>query len=125
MGWVIAILFGSAVVLLILSFFKTKQSKSAIEQQIEQVSFSIKDEVHELREQVRNIEIDEEITVQQLGALGGNLEERILLREMLNMQKRGYSFESIASEQQLTPNEVKRMLAPYTTKKLERSMGEQ
>ncbi|MBG9587152.1 hypothetical protein [Cytobacillus firmus] len=122
MGWVIAILFGSAVVLLILSFLKTAQSKSNIEQQIDQVTFTLKNEIHELQQQIRNIELDAEITAKQSGAMSGPSEERLLLREVLDMHKRGYSNESIALKKQLTPNEVDLMLLPYAANKGERSM---
>jgi predicted Holliday junction resolvase-like endonuclease len=122
MGWAIAILFGTAVVLLILSFIKTTQSNSQLEQQIEHVSISVLNEVHELEKQLRNIQLDAEITAQQSGAAPAESEERFMLREMLDLHKRGYSIESIASKKQLTPNEVERMLAPYMTRKTERSL---
>lgn len=122
MGWVIAILFGSAVMLLILSFIKTKQSKSYLEQQIEQVSISVRNEVHEVQQQIRNIQLDAEITAKQAGAMEGTSAERILLREMLDLQKRGYSFESIAEKKGLKTSEAERMLAPYITRKVERSL---
>ncbi|WP_262372517.1 hypothetical protein [Rossellomorea aquimaris] len=122
MGWAIAILFGTAVVLLILSFIKTTQTNSQLEQQIEHVSISVLNEVHELEKQLRNIQLDAEITAQQSGAAPAESEERFILREMLDLHKRGYSIESIASKKQLTPNEVERMLAPYKTRKTERSL---
>jgi hypothetical protein len=122
MGWVIAILFGTAVVLLILSFIKTTQSNSQLEQQIEHVSISVLNEVHELEKQLRNIQLDAEITAQQSGAAPADSKERLILREMLDLHKRGYSIESIASKNQLTPNEVEHMLAPYTSRKSERSL---
>ncbi|MGD6957836.1 hypothetical protein ACQCVM_09565 [Rossellomorea aquimaris] len=122
MGWAIAILFGTAVVLLILSFIKTTQSNSQLEQQIEHVSISVLNEVHELEKQLRNIQLDAEITAQQSGAAPAESKERLILREMLDLHKRGYSIESIASKNQLTPNEVEHMLAPYTSRKSERSL---
>lgn len=122
MGWAIAILFGTAVVLLILSFIKTTQSNSQLEQQIEHVSISVLNEVHELEKQLRNIQLDAEITAQQSGAAPAESKERIILREMLDLHKRGYSIESIASKNQLTPNEVEHMLASYTSRKSERSL---
>ncbi|MGE6755138.1 hypothetical protein ACQKFO_17130 [Rossellomorea sp. NPDC071047] len=122
MGWAIAILFGTAVVLLILSFIKTTQTNSQLEQQIEHVSISVLNEVHELEKQLRNIQLDAEITAQQSGAAPAESEERFMLREMLDLHKRGYSIESIASKNQLTPNEVEHMLAPYMTRKTERSL---
>jgi TolA-binding protein len=122
MGWVIAILFGTAVVLLILSFIKTTQSKSQLEQQMEHVSISVLNEVHELEKQIRNMQLDAEITAQQSGAMEGSSEERLMLRDMLDMHKRGYSIESIASKKQLPSTEVERMLTPYMTRKAERGM---
>jgi len=122
MGWIIAILFGAAVVLLILSFVKTSQSKSKLEQQVEHMSISVMNEVHELEKQMRAMQLDAEITAQQAGAVPATSDERGVLREMLDLHKRGYSTESIASEQQLPTIEVERMLTPYMTKKAERSM---
>ncbi|MDW4527988.1 hypothetical protein R3398_16600 [Rossellomorea marisflavi] len=122
MGWIIAILFGAAVVLLILSFVKTSQSKSKLEQQVEHMSISVMNEVHELEKQMRAMQLDAEITAQQAGAVPATSDERRVLREMLDLHKRGYSIESIASEQQLPTIEVERMLTPYMTKKAERSM---
>ncbi|MGM0841242.1 MAG: hypothetical protein ACQEWE_10965 [Bacillota bacterium] len=122
MGWAIAILFGTAVVLLIISFIKTTQSNSQLEQQIEHVSISVLNEVHDLEKQLQNIQLDAEITAQQSGAAPAESEERFMLREMLDLHKRGYSIESIASKKQLSPNEVERMLAPYMTRKTERSL---
>ncbi|MGM0846346.1 MAG: hypothetical protein ACQEUT_15325 [Bacillota bacterium] len=125
MGWTLAILFGSAVVLLILSFIKTKQSKSLLEQQIEHSSISLMNEVHELQKQIRNIELDAEITAKQAGAMEASAKERLLLRELLDMHKRGYSLESIALKNGLQPHEVEMMLAPYKARKMERSMAAQ
>jgi TolA-binding protein len=122
MGWVIAILFGTAVVLLILSFIKTTQSKSQLEQQMEHVSISVRNEVHELEMQIRNMQLDAEITAQQSGAMEASSEERLMLRAILDMHKRGYSIESIASQKQLPSTEVERMLTPYMSRKAERGM---
>ncbi|MGR3763118.1 hypothetical protein [Rossellomorea sp. NS-SX7] len=122
MGWVIAILFGTAVVLLILSFIKTTHSKSQLEQQMEHVSISVRNEIHELEKQIRNMQLDAEITAQQSGAMEASAEERLLLRDMLDMHKRGYSIESIASKKQLPSHEVERMLTPYMARSAERGM---
>ncbi|MFI8686880.1 hypothetical protein [Rossellomorea sp. NPDC077527] len=122
MGWIIAILFGTAVVLLILSFVKTTQSNSKLEQQIEHVSISVLNEVHGLEMQLRNIQLDAEITAQQAGAAPADSEERDLLREMLDLYKRGYSIDSIAGKTKLKPNEVESLLSPYMTQKTERGL---
>ena len=122
MGWAIAILFGTAVVLLILSFIKTTQTNSKLEQQIEHVSISVLNEVHGLEMQLRNIQLDAEITAQQAGAAPAESEEREILREMLDLYKRGYSIESIAGKTKLKPNEVEQMLLPFMLQKGERGL---
>ena len=121
MEWALAILFGIAILLLILSFLKTMQSSSKVEQHIDLLSFSFNDEVSQLQQKIRNIELDAEITAQEAGILAGSSKQRILLRDVLDLHKRGYSFESIATKKELTKNEIEHLLAPYTITKDERS----
>ncbi|MBS4200539.1 hypothetical protein KHA93_12950 [Bacillus sp. FJAT-49732] len=121
MEWVLAILFGAAVLLLILSFIKSMKSSSNLEKQIDQLSYSLMDDVHQLEQKVRNLEIDAEITAQEAGVLPGSSKQRLLLRDVLDLHKRGYSFDSIAAKKQLPKNEIDRLLAPYIKAKDERS----
>ncbi|MBU8878119.1 hypothetical protein BGM26_03815 [Bacillus sp. FJAT-29790] len=120
MEWTLTILFAAAVLLLILSFYKTKQSSSIVEQQIDQLTFSLMNEVNQLKQQIRHIELDADIIVQEAGIQAGASEHRLLLREMLDLQNRGYSYESISTKKQLTKEEVERLLAPYIKTKEER-----
>lgn len=113
MEWALTILFGAAAVLLILSFTKTKQSSKQIEQQIEEVSFTFMDELNKVQQQIRNMELDAEITVTEAGLLANTSKHRHLLREVLDLHKRRYSFESIAEKTQLTKDEVEQLLTPY------------
>ena len=113
MEWTIIILFAAAILLLILSFVKTKQSSKTVDQQIEELSFSFTNEITQLQQQIRNLELDAEITAQEAGILPGSSKQRILLREVLDLYKRKYSFESIAQRTKLTPFEVEHLLAPY------------
>lgn len=121
MEWVLAILLGAAVLLLILSFFKSMQSSSKFEKQIDLLSSSFTDDVYQLEQKIRNLELDAEITAQEAGVLPGSSKERLLLRDVLDLHKRGYSFDSIATKTQLTMNEVDHLLAPYIKAKDERS----
>lgn len=123
MDWVLAILFGAAVLLLIVSFFKTKKA-SKTEQQIEDLSLSFMDEVHQLQQQIRNIELDAEITAQEAGILAVSSSQRIILRDVLDLNRRGYSIESIATKKRMSLNEVEQLLAPYMKNKEERSKVE-
>lgn len=112
MGWVLLILFSVAVVLLVLSYLQTSKIAKE-EQKVEQVSLSFMDEAYQLQQQIRNLEIDTEVIAQETGILKGSTEKRVLLREVLDLYKRGYSFDSIASKKQIPKNEVKTMLSPY------------
>jgi hypothetical protein len=117
MEWALAILFSAAVLLLILSYFKTT---SKHEDQIEQISLTFMGEVNQLQQQIRNIEIDAEITAQEAGILAASSNQRLLLRDVLDLHKRGYSLESIAKKKQLTMYEIEHLLAPYIKPKDER-----
>ncbi|MFC5731711.1 hypothetical protein [Cytobacillus gottheilii] len=121
MGWVIAVLFGAAAVLLVLSFIKARKTAASTDQQIDQLSFSLMDEIHQLKQQIRNLELDSEIADTEAGIAADEKERKNTLREMLEMHRRGYSFESIAMKMKLTPNEVQQVLAPYMKQKDERS----
>ncbi|MFC0469991.1 hypothetical protein ACFFHM_05415 [Halalkalibacter kiskunsagensis] len=120
MEWALAILFGAAVMLLILSFYKTRQESKAGQREMEEFSISIMKEVQELQQQMRNFELDAEVQSTEDGKKAGSAKQRLLLREVLDLHKRGYSFEGISAETQLTENEVKLLLAPYMEKKGER-----
>ena len=67
MEWTLAILFIVAIILFILSFAKTNQSSKQVEQQIDQISFSLMDEINKLQQQIRCLELDSEITAQKAG----------------------------------------------------------
>ncbi|KHF40668.1 hypothetical protein LQ50_07645 [Halalkalibacter okhensis] len=113
MEWALAILFGAAILLLILSFSKTKQSQKAAKQELEQFSISIMEEVYQLQKKMREFELDAEISENEKGKQSVSPKQRILMREVLDLHKRGYSMEGIATETELTENEVRLLLTPY------------
>ncbi|MDF9760865.1 hypothetical protein QUF81_13515 [Peribacillus simplex] len=118
MEWALIILFGVAVLLFILSFIKKDSVK--VDSQLEQLAITFGNEMNVLQEKIRNIEIDAEITVQEAGILAMSSEKRNLLREVLDLHKRGYSFESIALKTKQTENEIEGLLTPYIKTKSER-----
>ena len=67
MEWALVILFGAALLLLILSFIKTKQSSKTVDQQIEELSYTFTNEIKQVQQQIRNMELDAEITVKEAG----------------------------------------------------------
>lgn len=112
MEWTLAILFGTAIILFILSFFKGEKS-SKVEDQMEQLSISFMQELYQLKNQVRNLELDAEISAQDINNQTRSSSHQKLLREILDLHKRGYSVEGIAFETKLEDHEVERLLAPY------------
>ncbi len=121
MGWTIVILLLIAIALLVMSFVRNNQNEQTIEQQIDQMTYTFKDEIYQLQQNLRNVEIDGEITAHVSGNPISNA-DRSLLRELLNLQRRGYSLETIASKKQLSIEEIERLIAPYV-KKNERGEG--
>lgn len=118
MSWTLAILFGVAVILFIISFVKTDSMK--VEQQIEQVTSTFGDEVSQLQMQIRSLEIDAEIMAQEAGLLSGPPEKWILLHDVLDLYKRGYSIDSIAAKKERSIEDIEDLLAPYIKAKNER-----
>lgn len=116
MEWALAILFSAAVLLLIASFIKTRKSTLSIEKQLDQHSLTFLDEVNKLQEQINIVKLDSDIIFQETGILVDSPNQRILLREMLDLHKRGYSFKSIATKSKLSQLEVEQLLAPYVVK---------
>lgn len=121
MEWTIALLFGFAVLLLILASFKAKQQFKNEHREIDMISISLTQEINKLQKQIRSIEIDGEIIVQEAG-IKLSPQERVLIRELLDLYKRGYSIEGIAVEKQMNENEIKYLLAPYMASKSERRL---
>jgi hypothetical protein len=121
MGWTIVILLLIAIALLVMSFVRNNQNEKTIEQQIDQMTYTFKDEIYQLQQNLRNVEIDGEITAHVSGNPISNA-DRSLLRELLNLHRRGYSLETIASKKQLSIEEIERLMAPYA-KKNERGEG--
>jgi hypothetical protein len=117
MEWALAILFVIAALLLIVSFIKTRQSSKADNQKIDMIHMSVMEEIDKLQVQMRNIELDGEIIAKEAGIQTIPTKERLLLRELLDLYKRGYSIESMALKKKLTADEIEQLLAPYVSPK--------
>ncbi|WP_338469346.1 hypothetical protein R4Z10_10950 [Niallia sp. XMNu-256] len=113
MEWALAFLFGAAVLLFILSFSKNKQASNQMEKQLEEITFTYMEEVNKLQQQIRNLELDAEITAVQAGFNHPNGQQRALFREILDLHKRGYSIESIALKKRLSVDEIEEFLSPF------------
>nr|WP_309099478.1 hypothetical protein [Fredinandcohnia onubensis] len=117
MEWALVILFGVAAVLLILSYALTKKAKKAEQRELELYSISFMEEINKLQQQIRNLELDNEILKNQAGIDTTDMEQHELLRDVLDLYKRGYSVSSIANEKNISEIEVQSMLSPFTKQK--------
>lgn len=117
MEWALVILFGVAAVLLILSYALTKKAKKAEQRELELYSISFMEEINKLQQQIRNLELDNEILKNQAGIDTTDMEQHELLRDVLDLYKRGYSVSSIANEKNINEIEIQGMLSPFTKQK--------
>lgn len=113
MEWTLSILFGVAVLLLVWSFIKAKKVAKIEKSEIEQFSISMMEEMQQVKEQMRHLELDHEITAKEAGLKVESFKQRAQLREAIDLHRRGYSFEGIAAKIRVTESEVKLMLTPY------------
>ncbi|GAE30583.1 hypothetical protein [Halalkalibacter hemicellulosilyticus] len=118
MGWALLLIFIVAIILLCWSLFSKEQS--AEKKQMEQFSVSVMQEVDHLQQQIRDLELDQDIIAQEAKVPSKTSQERKVLRELLDLHRRGYSMEGIAHEKGLTENEVILLLTPYIEVKQER-----
>lgn len=119
MGWALVILFLAAVVLLILSIILSKKSSDGQLRENELLTASFMKEIGDLEDQVRNLELDMEILTEQ-AAIKSSSQERLLLREVLDLHRRKYSIHSIAEKTNLSENEIETMLTPFKRDKAKR-----
>lgn len=115
MGLALTIIFGIAMLLLIFSFVRMKQLSKKEKKEIDLVSIQLMEEINRLGNQVRNLELDAEIFAKEVGIQTTSSSKRILLREVLDMYKRGYSLEGISAQKDLSIIEIQHLLSPYVS----------
>lgn len=117
MEWALVLLFATASLLLILSYFKNKQLENQEQQKMNTKYLTVMEELNKLQNQMRNLELDGVITAQQADI---SYRDRLLLRELIDLFNRGYSIESIATKKQLNEKQIESLLTPYMTSEVER-----
>lgn len=118
MEWTLAGLFGISAILLIMSMIKTLQASRAEHKGIDMVHISVMKEINDLQELIRNLEIDIEIVMKEAG-INLSSDEKLFMREVLDLYKRSYSIESIAEKKQVQESEIQELLAPFMALKEE------
>ncbi|MEH7097360.1 hypothetical protein [Neobacillus vireti] len=114
MEWTLAGLFGISIILLVLSISKTSKQSKAEHNQIDLIHISTMKEINAIQDSIRNIELDLEVVMKEAG-VQLSAEDKVFMREVLDLKNRNYSTESIAEMKQVSVNELEKMLAPYQT----------
>ncbi|MCM3728246.1 hypothetical protein M3226_21580 [Neobacillus cucumis] len=116
MVWTLAGLFGISVLLLVISIYRTSQASKAEHKQIDLIHISTMKEINAIQDSIRNIELDIEVVMREAGVQLTS-EEKVFMREVLDLANRNYSTESIADMKQVSVEKIEQMLAPYRTLK--------
>ncbi|MEH7545399.1 hypothetical protein [Neobacillus vireti] len=116
MVWTLAGLFGISVILLVISIYRTSQASKAEHKQIDLIHISTMKEINAIQDAIRNIELDIEVVMREAGVQLTS-EDKVFMREVLDLANRNYSTESIADMKQVSVEKIEQMLAPYRTLK--------
>lgn len=119
MEWTLAFLFGISALLLIISIIKNRKASKAEQKGIDMVHVSLVKEINDIQEAIRNIELDIEVVMKEAG-VQLSAQEKLFMREVLDLYKRDYSIASIAEKKQVPESEIEQLLAPYQALKSER-----
>jgi hypothetical protein len=119
MEWTLVGLFAISAILLIISITKSLKSSQEDHKEIDLIHISVMKEINDMQETIRNLELDIEVIMKEAG-IQLSSQEKLFVREVLDLYKRDYSIESIAAKKQVTEEEIAQLLAPYQTSKDER-----
>jgi hypothetical protein len=119
MEWTLAGLLGVSALLLVLSIIKTNRKSKEAQKEIDLVHISIMKEINSLQESISEIDLDIEIVMREAG-VQLSTEDKISLREVIDLYKRNYSIESIAEKKQAEVSDIETLIAPYQHLKGER-----
>lgn len=112
MEWTLAGLLGISALLLIISIVKSSRASKVKHNEIDQIHIATMKEINDIQDSIRNIELDIEVVMKEAG-IHLSSEEKLLMRDVLDLYKRNYSIESIAGKKQVTESRIEQMLAPY------------
>jgi hypothetical protein len=116
MIWTLAVLFVISALLLVISFSKLFQASKEEKKRIDMVHIEVMKEFNEMQDSIRNIELDLEVVMKEAG-IQLSLKEVVFMREVLDLYRRNYSIESIATKKQVPESEISQLLAPYLASK--------
>lgn len=112
MGWTLAGLFAVSTLLLVISIVKTNQTAKVNHNQVDMVHISMMKEINTIQDSIRGLELDMEVVMKEAG-IQLSAEEKLFMREVIDLYRRNYSIENIAEQKQVPVSEIEQLLAPY------------
>ncbi|RST73138.1 hypothetical protein D4T97_014175 [Siminovitchia acidinfaciens] len=119
MEWTLGGLFAASALLLIISGVKGRKASKEEQKEIDMIHISTMNEIKDIRESIRNLELDMDIVIKESG-LQLSSQERTFMREVLDLYNRKYSIENIAAQKHVSEDEIRQIIAPYIAGKNER-----
>jgi hypothetical protein len=112
MEWTLFGLFLVSALLLGFSIMKTYRDSKVEKKQIDLVHVSMMKEINRIQDSIRDIELDIEVVMNESG-IQLSAEEKLFMREVIDLYRRNYSIESIAEKKQVPVTEIEQLIAPY------------
>ncbi|MFD1737439.1 hypothetical protein ACFSCX_12825 [Bacillus salitolerans] len=117
MEWAFGILLGTGSLLLVFSFLQNKRMERSEQRRLDTMYLGCMEEIDKLQKQIKTIQLDSEITAQEIGI---SPKDRLMLRDILDLYKRGYSTDSIAEKMKINKIDVQEILTPFMSPDEER-----
>jgi hypothetical protein len=112
MEWTLFGLFLLSALLLVFSIVKTYRDSKLEKKQIDLVHVSMMKEINSIQDSIRDIELDIEVVTKEAG-IQLSAEEKLFMREVIDLYRRNYSIESIAEMKEVPVSEIEQLLTPY------------
>jgi hypothetical protein len=112
MEWTLFGLFLLSAILLGFSLFKSYRDSKVEKKQIDLVHVSIMKEINSIQDSIRDIELDIEVVIKESG-IQLSADEKLFMREVIDLYRRNYSIESIAEKKEVPEIEIEQLLTPY------------
>jgi hypothetical protein len=112
MEWTLFGLFLLSALLLGFSLVKSYRDSKVEKKQIDLVHVSMMKEINSIQDSIRDIELDIEVVINEAG-IQLSPEQKLFMREVIDLYRRNYSIESIAEKKEVPETEIEQLLTPY------------
>jgi len=112
MEWTLFGLFLISAILLGFSLVKSYRDSKVEKKQIDLVHVSMMKEINSIQDSIRDIELDIEVVIKESG-IQLSADEKLFMREVIDLYRRNYSIESIAEKKEVPETEIEQLLTPY------------